>query len=285
MMELGKNKHETILVKKASGEEQVFDISKLQRSLHNAGAEGDIINEIVADIEAWIVSGITTKKIYSRAFQLLNQKKTSAAIYYRLKQAIMELGPTGYPFETFIGKIFEKEGYKVQVGQVLEGFCITHEMDVIATNKTTQHLVECKYRTAQEKNISIQVPLYVRARIDDIIKKRKASSDYQNHTFEGWIVTNTRFSPDSVHYAKCSGLHLLGWDYPVGHSLKEIIEKEKLYPLTVLKQLLKKHKQELLEKGLVLCSEILAKPGVLDTFNLSKPKFNALMKELSEICS
>jgi hypothetical protein len=48
---------------------------------------------------------------------------------------------------------------------------------------------------------------------------------------------------------------------------------------------LKKHKNELLEKGLVLCSEILIKPGVLDIYNLSRLKYNALMKELAEICS
>jgi Holliday junction resolvase-like predicted endonuclease len=274
-------KKEIILVKKASGEEEPFLISKLERSLQNAGADQDIVKEIVSDIENWVFSGITTKKIYSQAFQLLKQKKTLAAIYYKLKQAIMELGPTGYPFETFIGKIFENQGYKVQVAQIIEGFCVKHEMDVIATNKHTQHLVECKYRTAQEKNVSIQVPLYVRSRIDDIVKKRKALPEYQNHTFEGWIVTNTRFSPD---YGKCSDLHLLGWDYPIGNSLKDIVEKEKLYPLTVLNQLLKKEKQQLLERRIILCSEILAKPEVLDSFQLSKAKYKAVMKELIEIC-
>jgi Holliday junction resolvase-like predicted endonuclease len=278
------HKGSPILIKKASGEEEPFDISKLERSLHNSGAEEDIIKEVVREIEAWIVTGITTKKIYTQAFQLLKQKKTTAAIYYKLKNAIMELGPTGYPFEKFIGKIFEKQGFDVQVAQVLEGFCITHEMDVIATNKHVQHIVECKYRTAQEKNISIQVPLYVRSRIDDIVKKRKSLNEYQNLTFEGWIVTNTRFSPDSIDYGKCSGLHLLGWDYPVKNGLKDIIEQEKLYPLTLINQLAKKDKQLLLNQGLVLCSEILAKPEVLEQFQLSKPKYKALMKELHEIC-
>jgi len=280
----GNNDNDIVWVKKASGEQQPFEKSKLERSLQNAGADNEIVHEIVSDIESWITPGITTKKIYSRAFQLLNQKKTFAAIYYKLKQAIMELGPTGYPFEIFIGKIFEKRGYKVQVGQVLEGFCIAHEMDVIATNDTIQHLVECKYRTAQESNISIQIPLYVRARIDDIVKKRKDTGEYKNHSFEGWLVTNTRFSPDSMHYGKCCGLNLLGWDFPLGNGLKDIIEKEKLYPLTVLKQLLKKDKQLLLSSGIVLCSEILAKPEILNPFQLTKAKHNALMKELKEIC-
>lgn len=274
----------TLLIIKASGEKEAFDNSKLKRSLLNAGAEEEIADEIVKDIESWIVPGISTKKIYSRAFQLLSRKKTYAAIYYRLKQAINEIGPSGYPFETFIGKIFEKQGYSVEVGQVLEGFCITHEMDVIATNKDTQHLVECKYRIGAEKHINIQIPLYVRARIDDIVKKRKLDPQYNKFKFEGWVVTNTRFSPDSIEYSKCSGLHLLGWDFPYGKGLKDIIEKEKLFPLTVLKQLLKKEKQQLLDQGFVLCSEILEKPEILNSFELSKNKHKALMNELKEIC-
>jgi len=280
-----KSENVMIMVKKASGEEEPFDISKLERSLNNAGADKEIIEEIVKDIESYLFHGITTKKIYSRAFQLLNQKKTFAAIYYKLKKAIMELGPTGYPFETFIGKIFEKQGYQVQVGHIIGGYCITHEMDVIATNATTQHLVECKYRTAQEKNINIQTPLYVKARIDDIIKKRKTTDEFHNHNFEGWLVTNTRFSQDSADFGKCSGLHLLGWDYPRGNGLKEIIEKEKLYPVTVIGQLLKKDIQQLLNQGIVLCSQLLEKPELLDSFKLTKPKYKALMKELTEICA
>lgn len=273
-----------IYIKKASGQEELFDISKLERSLINAGADHSIVADIIEDINGWIFHGATTKKIYSRAFQLLKQKKTLAAIYYKLKQAIMELGPTGYPFETFIGKIFEKQGYEVLVGQTLEGYCVSHEMDVIATGKDIQHLVECKYRTAREKNITIQVPLYVRARIDDIIKKRKGLQEYQNLEFQGWVVTNTRFSSDSIDYARCSGLKLIGWDYPAGNSLKDIIEKERLYPLTLLGQLTVKEKQQLLEQGLVLCSELLKNPQLIDSLQLTKPKFNSLMRELREIC-
>jgi hypothetical protein len=273
-----------VLVKKASGEEEPFEVTKLVRSLQNTGADNQAIKEIVNHMIDFIYPGITTKKIYTVAFQLLSQKKTSAAIYYKLKQAIMELGPSGYPFEKFIGKIFEKQGYHVQVAQVVDGCCVKHEIDVIASKENIQHLVECKYRTAQEKNISIQTPLYVRARIDDIVKKRKTFDEFQTFSFEGWLVTNTRFSSDSIEYAKCAGLHLLGWDYPRGNALKEIIEKEKLYPLTVLGQLLKKEKQQLLDQGLVLCSEIAENPEVLEPFGLSRAKQKNLINELKEIC-
>ncbi len=274
-----------ILVRKASGDEEPFEKYKLERSLRNAGADNDLIKEIVENIENWISTGLTTKKIYSKAFSLLRRKETGVAIRYKLKQAIMELGPTGYPFEDFIGHLFEKQGYEVKVGQILEGYCVTHEMDVIATNKKIQHLVECKFSADQGKQISVQVPLYVRSRVNDIIKKRKESPDYADFSFSGWVVTNTRFSSDALQYGKCSELHLLGWDYPIGNGLKDIIERLKIYPITILGQLTKNEKLDLLNQGYVTCSQILNNPKILDSLQLGKTKYDTLEKEINDICS
>lgn len=274
-----------ILVRKASGVEEPFDKYKLERSLRNAGANQDLVNEIVGNIENWISSGLTTKKIYSRAFSLLRRKETGVAIRYKLKQAIMELGPSGYPFEDFIGHLFEKQGYEVKVGQILEGHCVTHEMDVIATENKNQHLVECKYSSDQGKQISVQVPLYVRSRVNDIIKKKQESPEYAGFSFSGWVVTNTRFSSDALQYGKCSELHLLGWDYPYGNGLKDIIEKLKIYPVTILSQLTKDEKQTLLNKGIVICLQLFNNPEILDSLQLSTTKYNALEKEINDICS
>lgn len=272
-----------ILIRKASGEEQQFEKWKLERSLRNAGADEDLINEIVQNIELWISNKLTTKDIYKRAFSILRKKKSGAANRYRLKQAIAELGPTGYPFEKFIGHLFEKQGYKVEVGQVIDGVCVTHEMDVIATNHTVQHLVECKYSSDQGKQISVQVPLYVRSRVNDIIEKRKTLPEYNNISFTGWVVTNTRFSSDSLAYGKCSGLHLLAWDYPQGNGLKELIERFKMYPLTILSQLSKNDKQKFLNQGIVLCAQLLEHKGLLDELPLTPAKQKALEKEIINI--
>ncbi|MDO8929936.1 MAG: restriction endonuclease [Bacteroidota bacterium] len=273
-----------ILVRKASGVEEPFEKYKLERSLRNAGADDGLVQEIAKNIEEWITSGLTTKKIYSRAFSLLRRKEIGVAIRYKLKQAIMELGPSGYPFEDFIGHLFDKQGYEVKVGQILEGHCVTHEMDVIATENKIQHLVECKYSSDQGKQISVQVPLYVRSRINDIIKKREESPEYAGFSFSGWVVTNTRFSADALQYGKCSELHLLGWDYPYGNGLKDLIERLKIYPITILSQLTKDEKQTLLNRGIVICPQIFNKPEIIDSLQLSKTKYNALEKEINDLC-
>jgi Holliday junction resolvase len=274
-----------ILVKKASGETEPFVSKKLEQSLRNAGANNKVVKEIVSDIESWIFDGVTTKKIYSRAFSLLCRRKTKAALRYKLKQAILQLGPTGYPFEHFIGQIFERQGYRVTVGQIVQGNCISHEMDVIATKDKTQLLIECKFSRDQGKQVSIQVPLYVQSRVTDIIKKQKQMKKFIDISFSGWVVTNTRFSKESMDYGKCIGLHLVGWDYPRGKGLKDILEKIKMYPTTLLNNLNKKEKKYLADTGFVTCSQLLRNQEVLDKLNLKKHKKKSLMKELEDICA
>ncbi|MBN2858148.1 MAG: restriction endonuclease [Candidatus Delongbacteria bacterium] len=274
-----------MLVKKSNGETEEFSSEKLERSLTNAGADSLLIPEIIKEISIKLFNGITTRQIYSEAFSILKKRKNHTAAKYKLKQAIMELGPTGYPFESFIGKILEKQGYKTEVGIVVDGFCVTHEVDVIATKERDQYIVECKYGVSSDKTVSVQVPLYVRSRVDDIIKKREFSGDYDRYIFHGMVATNTRFSPDSISYGKCAGLHLLGWDYPSDNGLKDLIDRNRIYPVTVLSNLTKAQKQTLLNNGIVVCSQIIDDPKVLDLLQLTAPKLKNLLKETRTICS
>jgi Holliday junction resolvase-like predicted endonuclease len=271
------------LVRKASGDEEPFSAEKLKSSLRNAGADEDIVEDVTMDILQWIYEGVTTRKIYSRAFSLLQQKKNHLAARYKLKKAILELGPTGYPFEHFVGKILEYKGYSTLVGQIVKGCCVSHEVDVIATSGNEQHLVECKYSQSAGKTVSVQVPLYVRSRVNDIIKKQQESEQYRGFTFYGWVVTNTRFTTDAIDYGNCCGLRLLSWDYPADKGLKDIIDREKIYPVTVLNQLSNIRKKILLEKDIVICRQLIEKPEVLEYLQLTTKEYRSLMNELEAI--
>ncbi len=277
------NTDKIILIKKASGEEEAFSSQKLEQSLINAGAKFETIQHILKDINSWIRPGVTTKQIYRRAFLALRRDKSSAGIRFKLKQAILELGPTGYPFETLIGELFKAEGYTTEVGIVVDGKCITHEMDVIATKDRQQHLVECKYHKDQGKQVSIQVPLYVKSRVEDIAETRKLLPEFANYTFHTWVVTNTRFSSDSIDYSKCSGLHLMAWDYPNGKSLKELIEKYKIYPITILQNLTKHEKQKLMDDGIVTCAQLHQNIKQLQVLDLSNRRNKTITAELNDV--
>ncbi|WP_372639680.1 restriction endonuclease [Ancylomarina sp.] len=277
-------KNKLILVKKASGDDEPFDVEKLQNSLRNAGAEHSTISKIVTNISLWIYSGVTTKQIYSRAFKILRSERAHSAMRYRLKEAIFALGPTGYPFEQFIGQLFEKQGYNIEVGVVVDGYSVTHEMDVIANKESVQNLVECKYHKDQGKQVSVQVPLYVRSRVNDIIRKREKMPEYQDLSFKGWVVTNTRFTPDSIQYAKYNDLQLLAWDYPQNKGLKFLVEDLKLYPITILHKLTRKEKLVLMKQGIITCFQLLNDMSHVQNFNLTKKKETALHQELMDIC-
>ena len=274
----------TIQITKATGEKEAFQSEKLKQSLQRAGANHELIDNIVSEIESWITEGVTTKKIYAKAFALLRKKRNGYAARYSLKNALMELGPSGYPFEHFVGQIFEIQGFETKVGQLVQGQCVQHEVDVVATQNHTQYLVECKYYNTQDKHANVQVPLYIRSRVNDIEAKRKQLPEYNGYTFYGWIVTNTRFTDDATDFGKCSGLHLVSWDYPKGHSLKDMIEKYRMFPITSLTELNKSEKQQLMSKGIVLCRQVVGNPKVLQDVGVSKSKQAKVLAEANELC-
>jgi hypothetical protein len=271
------------LIQKASGEMQPFSQDKLEGSLRKAGASDVIIDSIIHEIVNWIEEGVTTKKIYTKAYNLLRQKQRSVAARYSLKKAIMDLGPTGYPFEHFVGQLIKQQGFDVLVGQIIQGQCVEHEVDVVATSGNRQYLVECKFYNSQAKNANVKVPLYIHSRVNDIIRKRQTIPKFNNMSFHGWIVTNTRFTTDAIDYGKCAGLHMVSWDYPKGHSLKEMIEAKGIFPITALTTLNKQQKQKLLDNGIVLCQQICKEPQLLDSIGLKKNESEKVLLEAKDL--
>lgn len=273
------------IIEKASGEKEPFDPEKLRSSLQRSGTEASLVDEITEKVIEQLKPGTTTREIYRQAFQMLRQHERYNAARYSLKKAMMELGPTGFPFEHFVGQVLAHHGFDVLVGQVLQGKCVTHEIDVVATHNHTQYLVECKFYNSQGKYASVQVPLYVRSRVNDIIEFREKFPEYKETRFFGWVVTNTRFTEDALNYGRCAGLHMLSWDFPEEKSLKSMVESLQLFPITVLTNLSAKQKQQILATGNVLCRQLLKNPQALDEIGLSPGKKNAILKELKTLVS
>ena len=274
-----------INVRKASGEEQAFSQEKLRNSLQRSGASDAMVEAILKEMKAHLRDGITTKEIYKKAFQLLRRRVRSNAARYSLKKAIMELGPSGFPFEHLVGAILKRQGYEVEVGKTVQGKCVQHEVDVVAQKDNETIMAECKYHNARGKICSVQVPLYIRSRFHDIESVWRSQQDHENQQFHGWVVTNTRFSTDAEEYGSCAGLRLIGWDFPRNGNLKELIERAGLFPITVITGLNSKQKQQLLAKGILLCSELCENPGLLAQTGLSKAKQHKVLEEAGDLCA
>jgi Holliday junction resolvase-like predicted endonuclease len=240
-------------ITKKSGEVIRFDTEKLKRSFERSGANQTDIDYVISHLSENVYDGITTKKLFQMAYALLRKRSLEVGGRYRLKNAIMELGPSGFPFERFVAELLKYQGFETHVGEKVEGQCVSHEVDVIAQKEDQKIMIECKFHGKTHTKSDVKVALYIHSRYNDVLKSWKKTDPKTIYDYQGWIVTNTRFTQDAVDYANCVGLHLVSWDYPSQGSLRERIDISGLHPITVLHSLTKREKQLLLDKGIVLC--------------------------------
>jgi predicted RecB family endonuclease len=270
-------------VTKGSGEQVAFDAVKLSTALKRSGASPNEISQIIGQVESMLYEGISTKKIYQIAYSILRKKSHHTAGRYRLKKAIQELGPTGYPFEKFVGKLFEADGYKADVGIQVKGKCIQHEVDVVAKKPGKQIMVECKFHGDSSRRSDVKVALYIQSRFMDLKAAWEANHPDSQTDYKGMVVCNTRFSEDAMQFARCTGLELISWDYPSGNSLKDWIDRSGYHPITSLHSLKKRDKQDLLEEGIVLCRELKNHPDVLRKMGFNERQLSIVVREAQEL--
>ncbi len=268
-----------ILIVKSDGSRVPFSRGKLIKALQNSGADHDQASQVVSQVEQRIYDGIPSKKIYQFAYSLLKKKSYHVAGRYRLKKAILELGPSGYPFEIFVGRLFESFGYHVKVGKQIKGKCVKHEVDVVATKPGEQVIVECKFHGDYRSKTNVKVPLYINSRFEDIKAKWAEDNQYKDLNVKGFVVTNSRFTLDAIQYAECAGLGLISWDYPKEGSLKYYIDRSGLYPVTSLHSLTRAQKKLILEEGIVLCCELIRHADIMRKHSFSEQVIAKVLKE------
>jgi len=259
-------------VLKATGRIEPFSEKKLRFSIQRAGIPKILIENVVIHIKSKLYENIPTREIYKHITEFLeNSSYPFSKTKYSLKQAIMDLGPTGYPFEDYISEILKLEGYQTDVRQILQGKCVSHEIDVVAKKDNARLMIECKFHNAPGTRSQIHVSLYTKARFDDIKE--------QNDLSEVWLVTNTKITSDALSYANCSNMKVVSWDYPEKGSFRDLIEKHKLYPITTLISLTQNQKQLLAENHTVLARDLCKNPSILDILGLPKDKETSILSE------
>lgn len=278
---------ESFEVVKATGEREKFKLSKLKRSLTNAGAQPPAIKSVIDHLEenGFFRDGITTQKIYREAYRLIKKRSKRVAGHYKLKEALLELGPSGYPFEQLISEVFSALGYQTQVGKIVQGTCVSHEIDVIAQDEKEIFMMECKFHNRQQHHCNVTIPLYVSARYQDVAEAWKSDTSLQHKKSHGYLVTNTRFTSDAIEYAECRDMKLLSWDYPENQGLRSLLTNTNIHPITALSSLTKKEKKMLLDHHIVHCKQLLGSPGVLEQLRFNHVKRKNILSEAEELCS
>lgn len=273
-----------ITITKADGTRELFEEQKLVDSLKNSGGSDEVIEEIIGHINKEMYDGMPTSEIYSRAFKLLRSHSMPIAIKYSLRRALSELGPDGFPFEKYVARIFQAWGYETLTDQNVLGACVSHEVDVVAWNKEKLAMVEAKFHNEFALKSDLKVVLYIKARFDDL---RGTTFDYggKKRTLdEGWLVTNTKFTDQAIRYGECTGVKMLGWNYPKKGNLQDIIEELRLHPFTCLATISNTFKKDLLSKGVILCTDIYKNPKVLEEVGMKSPEKEEVIEEIKMVC-
>ncbi len=262
---------------KADGSKQAFDPERLKMSLIRAGAGEYTARNITESVSKSVHHGIRSRDIYSRAFTLLRKETRPVAARYALRRALLELGPSGHPFEDFMARVFEKDGWNVEWRKILQGVCVSHEVDMFAHKNGTTLIAELKYHNTPQYKTDVKVALYVKARFDDIwsYAEKKAIPKVER----GLLITNTKFTSQAVAYATCAGLELLGWGYPQENNVYEYICRTKVYPITALTLLKKAEKRLLIDKGVVSCDMLRERRDVLSSLHISSERVGTILAE------
>ncbi|MEM4724423.1 MAG: ATP cone domain-containing protein [Candidatus Hadarchaeum sp.] len=274
-----------IRVVKSNGQVEDFRPEKILRTLRRAGASRKLAEEIVKKIEATVYDGITTKEILKLVKGMVSERQPPVAMRYDLKDAIMRLGPAGFNFENFVAELLQCYGYQTKLRSIVKGRCVQHEVDVIA-EKTDgdfiRAMIECKYHNLPGGAVGLKDVMYTYARFLDL---NEAAERGEGKWFdEVWLVSNTKASSDATKYAECRGIKLICWRYPRGCGLEKMIEREELYPVTVLRSVDRATLEKLSSAGIILVKQLLtSEPRQLARTGLGKKRLSALVSEAEQL--
>ncbi len=275
-----------VSIVKASGQSEDFNIRKLVDSLVRSGAPEEIAREIAQKVAAQITPHARTKQIFRMARKLLRKYNRAADMRYSIKKAIYALGPAGFQFEQYFARILREYGYSVEMNRILDGYCVTHEVDVFALMGNAGFVIECKYHSNGGIPTDVKTALYIYSRFNDIKKAYESVPDNPVFIQQGWLVTNTRCSADAIKFAECMGLKVVSWKYPPKESLEKMIESRRLYPVTILTSVKRNILDTLFRNKFILAKDIadMDQEIFLARSGIDAQTARALKREANEVC-
>ena len=269
---------------KTDGVREQFSPAKLCLSIRKAGAPRDVADSVCKAVGTKVNPNASTNTIFRNALKYLMKESPDVAARYSLRRALEELGPAGFIFEQYFEVVLQSYGFTTKRDVILAGKCVSHEIDVIASQGSKRFLVEAKYHNVPGIKTHVDVVMYADARLIDIVKN-EPEKNQQKFEYAMWLVTNTKFTDAAIQYAKCRGIRLTGWNYPRGASLEDIIADKKLYPVTVLPSLPKLLLPVLAKNNIILAQDLLTYDAkdLVRTFNVLPEVADKLVREVASI--
>lgn len=263
-------------VLKLDGTQEPYNEEKIRSSATRVGVPESLQEQMLISIRDRLYDGIKTHEIFAMIKEFLRDSDSPyLAMKYNLKDALAELGPSGFPFEKYVSLLLKEIGYRTETNRIIMGACIPHEVDVLAEKDNITYFIEAKFHKNHAQRTDVRVTLYIKSRYEDL------KSNWHAGETRPWIITNTRFSTDAIKYGEYQHIRLTSWGYPRGEGIMDLIEATGLHPITILDNLSNGDKLRLLQAGVVTCRQL------LDPVNhslVSKEFLNEVLPNLAKIC-
>jgi len=92
---------EQFVVIKKSGDKEAYDEEKVRRTMNRVGVPDDLKPEILAHIkEKFQNREMSTDDLFHHVMEYLEPRDRKSSLRLNLRQAIFELGPTGFPLSS-----------------------------------------------------------------------------------------------------------------------------------------------------------------------------------------
>lgn len=272
-----------VFVTKADGSKQPFYKDKVIRTCLRMHATQKQARAVADKVEKKIYDGIPTKKILRMIFTFLKEYRPEIKHEIDLREAISLLRPKP-DFENFVCMLLREYGYETSPAQLVKGKCVEHEIDGVAKKDGRTIYVEVKHHFQPHTYTGVSVCLETQAIFEDLIEGFNSGKNPVKFD-KALVVCNTKFSDHALQYAECRGIEYLGWNAPLDAGLEQMIEKKKLYPITLLKDLDSKTEAKLADACVVLLKQLVETDinELWKKTKVPKEKLENIVKEAKEI--
>lgn len=219
------------------GNRKEYAAEKIIDSVTRAGMDRDVAEQVEERVRDRVEDGMQTKRLYRIVYQEMREENPSAALRYRLREAIGALDPQRHEFEQYMAALLAEEGFETAWSPrpLPQGACSTHEIDVVAEQAGTTFAVECKHHYHYHRLTGMDVPMLQWATVDDLQDGYAQGLEDAVDVDRPWVVVNTKLSAHAKEYAECKGVRMTAWNYPDGDGLREMVERHRAYPITILR--------------------------------------------------
>jgi hypothetical protein len=249
------NEHDSVRVRKFDGSLEAFSRQKVVLFCRRMGASKRDAEAIADNVEDHLFDEIPTKRILQMARRYLRQHESDAELRRDLRSAICLLRSKP-DWELFVRLLMKDIGYDIEGNRILRGKCVENEVDGILRTASQTIMLEVKHHVAPHTKTSLDIPRQVWATYTDLLEGFKLAHHDVNLT-GALIVCNTKFSDEGKKYADCQGIGHLSWKNPLERGLEALIEEEKCYPVTILKEVDHETASTLGDHGIVLLKQLM----------------------------